>query len=94
MQRHELISDTLRSVRASGRVPLVAFLTAGYPRVDRFADDLREVCAHADIVEIGVPFTDPMADGVTIQRSSEAALAAGVSLSWILEQLRDMESRP
>ncbi len=94
MQRHELISDTLRSVRESGRVPLVAFLTAGYPRVDHFADDLREVCAHADIVEIGVPFTDPMADGVTIQRSSEAALAAGVSLSWILEQLRDMESRP
>jgi tryptophan synthase alpha chain len=94
MQRHELITDTLRSVRQSGRVPLVAFLTAGYPRVDRFGDDLREVCAHADIVEIGVPFTDPMADGVTIQRSSEAALAAGVSLSWILEQLRDMESRP
>jgi len=94
MQRHEHIADTLRSARESGRVPLVAFLTAGYPGVARFADDLLEICAHADVVEIGVPFTDPMADGVTIQRSSEAALAAGVSLSWILAQLRDLEPRP
>ncbi len=94
MQRHEQIADTLRSARKSGRVPLVAFLTAGYPGVDRFAADLREICAHADVVEIGVPFTDPMADGVTIQRSSEAALAAGVSLSWILGQLRDLDPRP
>src|ERR1700726_3817895 len=44
----------------------------------------------ADVVEIGVPFSDPMADGVTLQRSSEAALRAGVNLTWILEELRLM----
>ena len=41
----------------------------------------------ADVLEIGVPFTDPMADGLTIQRSSQGALAAGVSLAWILDQI-------
>jgi tryptophan synthase alpha chain len=87
MQGHERIAATLRAVRADGQVPLVAFLTAGYPDKDRFVEDLQTICRHADVVEIGVPFTDPMADGVTIQRSSEAALAAGVSLGWIIEQL-------
>jgi tryptophan synthase alpha chain len=94
MKGHEHIADTLRVTRRHGRVPLVAFLTAGYPSKAGFADDLKTVCAHADVVEIGVPFTDPMADGVTIQRSSEAALAAGVSLSWIIDQLRAIDPRP
>jgi len=48
---------------------------------------LEAVANAADVVEIGVPFSDPMADGVTIQRASTAAIAAGVSLAWILEQL-------
>ena len=67
---------------------LVAFMTAGYPSREHFIDDLRAVASVADVVEIGVPFTDPMADGVTIQRSSEQALRAGVSLRWIIAQLR------
>ncbi len=94
MKAHEHIAETLRATRRQGRVPLVAFLTAGYPSTAGFADDLKTVCAHADIVEIGVPFTDPMADGVTIQRSSEAALAAGVSLSWIIARLGEIDPRP
>ena len=51
------------------------------------------MAAGADVVEIGVPFTDPMADGVTIQRSSQAALAQGVSLRWILSELEAMPRR-
>ena len=47
----------------------------------------------ADVIEIGVPFTDPMADGATIQRASFAALADGVTLPWILETLRAAPSR-
>ncbi len=46
------------------------------------------------MVEIGVPFTDPMADGTTIQRASHAALQAGVSLSWILAELERLETKP
>lgn len=83
----ERISASLRAAADRGQLALVAFLTAGFPSRDRFARDLVEIAAAADVVEIGVPFSDPMADGVTIQRASEQALRAGVSLRWIIEQL-------
>ena len=72
---------------------LVAFITAGYPEPSEFLNVLRAVAGAADAVEIGVPFSDPMADGVTIQRSSQHAIEHGVSLTWILDQLarRDFE---
>ncbi|HUG72096.1 MAG TPA: tryptophan synthase subunit alpha [Steroidobacteraceae bacterium] len=83
------LADSLRAVRRE-RVALVTFLTAGYPSKDRFLDDLRALAAESDMVEIGVPFTDPMADGVTIQRSSFAALAQGVTLAWILDAMKSL----
>src|SRR5579862_1308844 len=81
------ISAALRARADSGQPALVAFLTAGFPSRDRFTRDLLEIADAADVVEIGVPFSDPMADGVTIQRASEQALRAGVSLRWIFQQL-------
>lgn len=81
------ISDAIRSAASQGEPALVAYLTAGYPRRDKFREHVRALAAAADVVEIGVPFTDPMADGVTIQRASLAALAQGVSLKWILAEL-------
>jgi tryptophan synthase alpha chain len=66
---------------------VAAFLTAGYPSPERFEVVLREVAEVADVVEIGVPFSDPMADGVTIQESSRRALESGVTLRWILETI-------
>jgi tryptophan synthase alpha chain len=86
----DTISEALRTAASSGQPALVAFLTAGYPSKTHFREHLRAVAAGADVVEIGVPFTDPMADGVTIQRSSQAALAQGVSLRWILAELAEM----
>jgi tryptophan synthase alpha chain len=83
------ITAAIRNAVQRGRPALVAFLTAGFPSRDRFRADLEAIAAAADVVEIGVPFTDPMADGVTIQRASHAALAAGVSLKWILQQLAE-----
>lgn len=83
------LSDAIRDVRRE-RVAVVAFLTAGFPSKERFRADLEAIAAEADVVEIGIPFTDPMADGVTIQRSSLAALAQGVSLRWIIDTLKDM----
>ncbi len=84
MSPRERITESLRSAQQPA---LVAFLTAGYPTREGFLDSLRSVARAADAVEIGVPFSDPMADGVTIQRSSEAAIANGVTLHWIFEQL-------
>jgi tryptophan synthase alpha chain len=83
------LASALREARRD-RVALVAFLTAGFPSRQRFREDLAAIAAEADVVEIGVPFTDPMADGVTIQRSSLAALAQGVTLHWILDELAAM----
>jgi tryptophan synthase alpha chain len=87
MNAAERISAAIRSACARGEPALVAFLTAGFPSRERFREHLQAIAAGADVVEIGVPFTDPMADGVTIQRSSHAALAQGVSLRWILAEL-------
>jgi tryptophan synthase alpha chain len=76
-----------------GEPAIVAFLTAGYPDPATFLPTLQRVAAAADAVELGVPFSDPMADGVTIQRSSEQAIAHGVNLHWIFDRLdsRDFE---
>jgi tryptophan synthase alpha chain len=81
------ITQAILDARAKGAPAIVAYLTAGYPDKAGFIDTLREVARAADVVEIGVPFSDPMADGATIQRSSQEALAQGVSLRWLLDAL-------
>jgi tryptophan synthase alpha chain len=86
----EQISSAIRSAASRGQPAFVAYLTAGFPGKARFRTDLQTIASAADVIEIGVPFTDPMADGVTIQRSSQAALAQGVSLRWILSELEAM----
>lgn len=90
---HMRLSEAIRAARARGTPAVVAFLTAGFPKTATFRRDLAAVAAGADVVEIGVPFTDPMADGMTIQRSSQGALQQGVTLRWILTELATM-SRP
>lgn len=80
-----------RAIESSDGPALVAFVTAGYPDPRRFLEDLRTIADVADAVEIGVPFSDPMADGVTIQRSSRAAIEHGVTLRWIFDELARRE---
>jgi tryptophan synthase alpha chain len=81
------ITAAIEAANADKRTGLVPFMTAGYPDKDAFISTLKSIATEGDVVEIGVPFTDPMADGVTIQRSSHAAISAGVSLHWILDEL-------
>jgi tryptophan synthase alpha chain len=90
----ERVSAAIRAAAARGEPALVAYLTAGFPRRERFREQVRALAAAADVVEVGVPFTDPMADGVTIQRASHAALAQGVTLGWILEELGALGALP
>jgi tryptophan synthase alpha chain len=85
----ERITAAVKSAR--GGTAIVAFLTAGFPGRERFRADLTQIASEADVVEIGVPFTDPMADGMTIQRSSREALRQGVSLRWLLAELAAMQ---
>lgn len=85
------IESTIRARHEAGHPALAAFFTAGYPPgqdvVASFHQALEQISAVADVVEIGVPFSDPMADGITLQRAAHEALQAGVSLRWILDQL-------
>ena len=90
MQPSDSISAAIQAAVARGRPALVGFLTAGFPSRRQFREHLAAVAAGCDVVEIGVPFSDPMADGSTIQRASFAALADGVTLRWILEELHTL----
>lgn len=92
MQPSDSIAAAIQAAVARGRPALVGFLTAGFPSRRQFREHLTAVAAGCDVVEIGVPFSDPMADGSTIQRASFAALADGVTLHWILEELRALPS--
>jgi tryptophan synthase alpha chain len=91
MQAHERIGAALKAANDAGRPGLVPFITAGYPEPADFISTLQAVAEEGDVVELGIPFSDPMADGMTIQRSSFEALKKGVSLKWIFDQLDSVE---
>lgn len=84
---HEKITSALADANKAGRTGLVPFITAGYPDPDKFIETLKSIAEVGDVVELGVPFSDPMADGMTIQRSSFVAIENGVTLTWIFDQL-------
>lgn len=87
MLPHERVTAAILKANGEGRTALVPFLTAGYPDPAGFGETLQAIAGAADVIEIGVPFSDPMADGLTIQRSSFAAIKSGVSLKWIFDEL-------
>ncbi len=83
------ISNRFAELRASGELGIVAYITAGDPTLEatlHFVLALAE--AGSDVIELGVPFSDPLADGPTIQRASERALKAGASLVGVLDLVR------
>jgi tryptophan synthase alpha chain len=87
------IADTFKELRKRGAKGLVTFITAGDPDLETTAGIIRELeAAGADFIELGVPFSDPMADGPTIQLSSERALASGTTLPKILEMVRSVRT--
>ena len=80
------IKQTFESIRQQGGKALVPFLTAGDPDRETTVELIHTLVeAGADVIELGVPFSDPMADGPTIQAASERALAAGTTVSAVLE---------
>ncbi len=87
------LDDTFAGLRAGKRTGLVAYVTAGDPDLARSADVIKAVDrGGADVIELGVPFSDPLADGPVIQRATERALAAGTTLGRVLDlaaSLRD-----
>ncbi|AOD14558.1 tryptophan synthase subunit alpha [Xanthomonas fragariae] len=84
------IDETFQRLRAAGRKALIPFITAGDPSLEATVPVMHAlVRAGADVIELGVPFSDPMADGPTIQRSSERALGRGAGLAYVLEAVHE-----
>lgn len=84
------IESTFAALRVNGRKAFIPFVTAGDPDPGLTLDVLRTLVDNgADVIELGVPFSDPMADGPTIQRASERALAKGMTLSRVLSIARE-----
>ncbi len=78
---------------ATGEPAIAAYVLGGLPTPEAFADILVAVSQEADVVEVGIPFTDPMADGVTLQEANVRALAAGATPTGILDTIRTVRPR-
>lgn len=88
------LEERLRALRAGGEGALVPFVTGGDPDLETTEALVLAIAeAGADAIEIGVPFSDPLAEGPTVQRASERALAAGASLRRLLELVRRVRPR-
>jgi tryptophan synthase alpha chain len=88
------IQATFETLRAAGRKALIPYITVGDPYADATVEImLAMAAAGADVIELGVPFSDPMADGPVIQQASERALARGIGMPQVLDVVRGFRRR-
>jgi len=88
------IAQRFRNLAEAGELGLIAYVTAGDPSLDATEQIvLAAAAAGADVIELGVPFSDPVADGPTIQRASERALRGGTTLAGVIELVRRLRAR-
>lgn len=86
------IKDRFDSLKQRGEAALVVYYTAGFPTMEESMENVRLLAEYgADLIEIGVPFSDPIADGPTIQRASQVALENGVNLKSILLEIKKIK---
>ncbi|KAL2872819.1 tryptophan synthase TRP5 [Aspergillus lucknowensis] len=90
----EHIKETFAQATREKRAALVAYVTAGFPTIEESVDVLIGLeNGGADVIELGIPFTDPIADGPTIQKANTKALANGVTVTTVLEMVRSARNR-
>ena len=88
------IASAFASLKSQGRKALIPYVTAGFPYVDITPELMHGmVAAGADVIELGVPFSDPSADGPVIQRAGDRALHYGISLAHVLAMVRDFRKQ-
>ena len=88
------IAATFAALAERGRKALIPYVTAGDPHADTTPQIMRAMVeAGADVIELGVPFSDPMADGPVIQKASERALARGIGLADVLAMVREFRGQ-
>lgn len=91
------LTRAFQQAQAEERAAFIAFLTAGFPDEERFMGAALQVLEHADALELGIPFSDPLGDGPTIQRAGEAALRGGMTTERVLAlaaRLREATDKP
>lgn len=94
MKQPHRIQSTLAALKAQGRTALIPYITAGFPFADITPELMHAmVRGGADVIELGVPFSDPSADGPVIQRSGDRALSFGIGMSQVLEMVRTFRAQ-
>lgn len=89
----EQINQTFDRLKNSGRAALMPYFTLGYPDRATSLDIIAAIAADSDLLELGVPFSDPLADGPTIQHSTQVSLEQGTTLTGCLEMVRELRDR-
>lgn len=88
------LADKINEAKAQGRTALIPFLPGGYPSREQFWKEIIELDENgADVIEIGMPFSDPVADGPVVEAASLKCLADGIDLKWILEGLSEHRAK-
>ncbi len=88
------IASTFKALKARGRTALIPYVTAGFPYADITPDLMHGMVeAGADVIELGIPFSDPSADGPVIQKAGEKALSLGIGLAKVLDMVRAFRLR-
>lgn len=84
------LEQRIREANKQGRKALIPFLPGGFPDKERFWKELQALDASgADVIEIGVPFSDPVADGPVVEKASQECVERGITLAWIIQGLRE-----
>ena len=90
---HNNIAKSIHNSNKKGRIALIPFITIGFPTIDSTVPIVKKLEQNgADVIELGIPFSDPLAEGLTIQRSSQIALQNGVNLNKCLEIVKKIRS--
>ena len=88
------IAETFAAAKAQGRAAFMPYFTLGYPGLETSVEVIAAIAgAGADLIELGIPFSDPLADGPTIQHSTQVALESGASVARCLEMVSALRSR-
>lgn len=92
--QQDRLQNRIQQTTARGQKALIPYLPAGFPQPERFWHEILELDkSGADIIEIGIPFSDPVADGPVVEEACQEALAAGTTLNWVLQGLGKIRSR-
>ncbi len=83
-----LISETFEKLKKEKRTALIPYMTAGFPNLSTCEKVIAALTEHSDLIEIGIPFSDPLADGPTIQKASQIALTQGITTDQIFEMVK------